>query len=47
MWGVMDTVDPETVVQGEAWCAGGEERQLQALTGRLWRARLAHKAVCS
>jgi len=47
MWGVMDTVDAEAVVQGEARCSGGKQSQLQAFAGRLWRAGLAHEAVCS
>lgn len=47
MWGVMDAVDAEAVVQGEAGCTGGKQRQLQAFAGRLWRARLAHQAVRS
>lgn len=41
----MDAVDPEAVVQGEAGRPGGEQRQLQALAGRLWGAGLAHQAV--
>lgn len=45
MWGVMDTVDAEAEVQGEAGCSGGEQSQLQALAGGLRRAGLAHKAV--
>lgn len=47
MWGVMDAVDSEAVVQGEAGCTRGEQRQLQPFAGRLWRAGLAHQAVCS
>lgn len=47
MWGVMDAVDPEAVVQGEAGGSGGEQSQLQAFAGGLWRAGLAHQAVRS
>lgn len=47
MWGVMDAVDTEAVVQGEAGRSGGKQSQLQAFAGRLWRAGLAHQAVCS
>lgn len=45
MWGVMDAVDAEAVVEGQAWRTRGEQRQLQAFTGRLRRAGLAHQAV--
>lgn len=47
MWGVMDTVDPEAIVQGEAGSAGGKQGQQQAFAGRLWGAGLAHQAVRS
>lgn len=47
MWGVVDAVDAEAVVEGQAWCTWGEQRQLQAFTRRLWRAGLAHQVVCS
>lgn len=47
MWGVMDTVDAEAEVQGEAGSSGGKQSQLQALACGLWRAGLAHKAVRS
>lgn len=47
MWGVVDAVDAEAVVQGQTWRARGEQRQLQAFTRRLWGAGLAHQAVCS
>lgn len=47
MWGVVDAVDAEAVVEGQAWRAWGKQRQLQAFTGRLWGAGLAHQAVCS
>lgn len=47
MWGVVDAVDAKAVVQGEAGRAGGKQRQLQALAGRLRRAGLAHQAVRS
>lgn len=47
MWGVVDAVDAEAVVEGQAWCTWGEQRQLQAFTRRLRRAGLAHQAVCS
>lgn len=42
MWGVVDAVDAEAVVEGQTWRAGGEQRQLQAFTRRLWGAGLAH-----
>lgn len=41
----MDTVDTQTVVQGEARRSGGEQCQLQALAGGPRRAGLAHEAV--
>lgn len=47
MWGVVDAVDTEAVVQGEAGCTGGEQRQLQPFAGGMWRAGLAHQAVSS
>lgn len=47
MRGVMDAIDSEAVVQGEAGGSGGEQRQLQAFAGGLWRAGLAHQAVSS
>lgn len=42
MWGVVDAVDAEAVVEGQTWRARGEQRQLQAFTRRLWGAGLAH-----
>lgn len=47
MRGVVDAVDAEAVVEGQARCTWGEERQLQAFARRLRRAGLAHQAVCS
>lgn len=47
MWGVVDAVDAEAVVERQAWCTWGEQRQLQAFAGRLRRAGLAHQAVGS
>lgn len=47
MGGVMDAVDAEAVVEGEAGGPGGKQGQLQALAGGLRRARLAHQAVRS
>lgn len=47
MWGVMDAVDTEAVIQGEAGRTGGKQCQLQPFAGRLWRAGLANQAVCS
>lgn len=47
MWGVVEAVDAEAVVEGQAWCTWGEQRQLQAFTGGLRRAGLAHQAVRS
>lgn len=42
MWGVVDAVDAEAVVEGQTWRPRGEQRQLQAFTRRLWGAGLAH-----
>lgn len=42
MWGVVDAVDAEAVVQGQTRRARGEQRQLQAFACRLWGAGLAH-----
>lgn len=47
MWGVVDAVDAEAVVEGQAWRAWGKQRQLQAFTRWLGGAGLAHQAVCS
>lgn len=47
VWRVVDAVDTQAVVQGEAWCAGSEQSQLQAFAGRPWRAGLTHQAVRS
>lgn len=44
---VVDAVDAEAVVEGQAGRAWGEQRQLQAFAGRLWGAGLAHQAVRS
>lgn len=45
--GVVDAVDAQAVVEGQAWRARGEQRQLQAFARRLRGAGLAHEAVCS
>lgn len=47
VWGVVDAVDTEAVIQGEAGRTGGKQCQLQPFAGRLWRAGLANQAVCS
>lgn len=47
MWSVMDAVDTEAVVQGQAGGSWSEQRQLHAFAGGLWRAGLAHQAVRS
>ena len=44
---VVDAVDPQRVVQGEAGGAGAEQGQLQPLAGGLGRAGLANQAVGS
>lgn len=47
MWSVMDAVDPQAVVQGQAGSTGGKKSQLQAFAGRLRWAGLAHQTVRS
>lgn len=44
---VVDAVDAEAVVEGQAGHAWGEQRQLQAFAGRLRGAGLAHQTVRS
>lgn len=46
MWRVMDAVNAEAVVQGQAGRSGGEQSQLQTLTCGMWRARLANQSIC-
>lgn len=47
MRGVVDAVDAEAVVEGQARRSRGEQRQLQAFAGGLGRAGLAHQPVRS
>lgn len=47
MWSVMNAVDSEAVVQGEARGSGGEQGELQPFAGRLRRAGLSHQTVRS
>lgn len=42
MWGVVDAVDAEAVVERQTWRTRGEQRQLQAFTRWLRGAGLAH-----